>query len=85
MDFMNEFNNNIEQRIIEVLEKVRPYLQEDGGSVEFVRYLQDYGIAELRQTGACKTCPMSLMTLRAGIERFLIKSIPEIRRVEAVE
>jgi Fe-S cluster biogenesis protein NfuA len=65
------------------LEHVRPYLQRDGGDVEFVR-LTDDGIVEVRLTGSCVSCPMSLMTLRAGIERALMLAHAEIRRVEQV-
>jgi Fe-S cluster biogenesis protein NfuA len=65
------------------LEQVRPYLQRDGGDVEFVR-LTDDGIVEVRLTGSCVSCPMSLMTLRAGIERALMLAHTEIRRVEQV-
>jgi len=65
------------------LETVRPYLQEDGGDVELVDVTDD-GIVELKLTGACATCPMSIMTLRAGIERALMREIPGVRRVEAV-
>ncbi|MBK7258062.1 MAG: NifU family protein [Ignavibacteriae bacterium] len=73
----------IEQRIQIALDKVRPYLQEDGGDVELVR-MRDDGILEVSLTGTCKRCPMSLMTLRAGVERAVMKDIPEIRRVETV-
>jgi len=65
------------------LEQVRPYLQRDGGDVEFVR-LTDDGIVEVRLTGSCVSCPMSLMTLRAGVERALMLAHTEIRRVEQV-
>ena len=65
------------------LETVRPFLQEDGGDVELVNVTDD-GIVELKLTGACATCPMSIMTLRAGIERSLMREIPDVRRVEAV-
>lgn len=65
------------------LETVRPFLQEDGGDVELVNVTDD-GIVELKLTGACATCPMSIMTLRAGIERALMREIPDVRRVEAV-
>ena len=73
----------IEQRIQIALDKVRPYLQEDGGDVELVR-MRDDGILEVSLTGTFKRCPMSLMTLRAGVERAVMKDIPEIRRVETV-
>ena len=65
------------------LETVRPFLQQDGGDVELVNVTDD-GIVELKLTGACATCPMSIMTLRAGIERSLMREIPDVRRVEAV-
>lgn len=74
---------DLENRVREALQIVRPYLQADGGDVELVQVTKD-GIVELRLTGACGTCPMSQMTLRAGIERALMRVIPEIRRVEAV-
>ena len=73
----------IEQRIQLALDKVRPYLQEDGGDVELVR-MRDDGILEVSLTGTCKRCPMSLMTLRAGVERAVMKDIPEVRRLETV-
>lgn len=65
------------------LEHVRPYLQRDGGDVELVGITDD-GIVEVRLTGSCLSCPMSLMTLRAGIERSLLLAHQEIRRVEQV-
>lgn len=74
----------IEDRILEALHSVRPYLQQDGGDVELVDFNEETGILNVRLTGACKTCPMSVMTLRAGIERVLRRAIPEIKRVESV-
>jgi len=71
------------EKVRTALETVRPFLQEDGGDVELVNVTDD-GIVELKLTGACATCPMSIMTLRAGIERALMREIPEVRRVEAV-
>jgi Fe-S cluster biogenesis protein NfuA len=73
----------IEQRILTALAKVRPYLNADGGDVELIR-MRDDGILEVSWTGTCKQCPMSLMTLRAGVERTIMKEVPEVRRVEAV-
>ena len=66
-----------------VLGNVRPYLKNDGGDVELIEITEE-NIVKVRLLGACYGCPMSLMTLRAGIERLLMNSIPEIRRVEAV-
>jgi len=76
---------DIEKRINKVLEEVRPHLQEDEGDVEFVRFEELTGVCELRLLGACATCPLAIMTLRAGIERFLLKGVKEIKRVEAVK
>ncbi len=75
---------DIEDRIKECLHSIEPFLIQDGGGVEFVRYEYDTGVAEVRLNGNCATCPLSLMTLRAGIERYLINAIPEIKRVERV-
>jgi Fe-S cluster biogenesis protein NfuA len=69
--------------VLNALEKIRPYLQADSGDVELVEVTDD-GIVKVRLTGACEICPLSVMTLRAGIERTLLREIPGIRRVEAV-
>jgi Thioredoxin-like proteins and domains len=69
--------------ISKTLEKVRPYLKVDGGDVELVRLKED-GIVEVRLTGSCVLCPMSIMTLRAGIERALMLEHQEVKRVEQV-
>lgn len=74
---------DIEQRIETALAGIRPYLNADGGDVSFVRFRSD-GIVELQWVGTCVICPMSQLTLRAGVERTLMKAIPEIKRVEAV-
>lgn len=66
-----------------VLEKVRPYLQQDGGDVEVLN-VSDDNIVEVRLLGACKGCPMSMMTLRAGIERIIMLELPDVKRVESV-
>ena len=73
----------LREKVLEALESVRPYLKADGGDVELVDIKED-GIVEVRLTGACVGCPMSQMTLRAGIERTLMRDVPEIKRVEAV-
>jgi Fe-S cluster biogenesis protein NfuA len=65
------------------LETIRPYLQADGGDVELV-HITDEGVVEVRLTGACVGCPMSQMTLRAGVERALMREVPGIKRVESV-
>jgi Fe-S cluster biogenesis protein NfuA len=65
------------------LKRIRPFLQEDGGDVELVCVGED-GIVEVRLTGSCVSCPMSMMTLRAGVERALMRDHADIRRVEQV-
>ncbi len=76
-------SEQLRERVLDALETVRPYLKADGGDVELVEVKED-GIVEVRLTGACIGCPMSQMTLRAGIERALMRDVPEIKRVEAV-
>jgi len=65
-----------------VIDKIRPMLQKDGGDVELVSV--EGGVVKVRLQGACKGCPMSQMTLKNGIERFVKKEVPEVDRVEAV-
>ncbi len=66
-----------------VIDKIRPMLQRDGGDVELVSV--DDSVVKVRLRGACKGCPMSQMTLKNGIERFIKQEIPEVVRVEAVD
>ncbi|EGB14871.1 nitrogen-fixing NifU domain protein [Pseudodesulfovibrio mercurii] len=73
----------MQKKVEAVLDKVRPMLQGDGGDVELVE-VTDNGIVKVRLTGACKGCPMSQMTLKNGIERIILKEIPEVKGVEAV-
>jgi len=79
---MDSETGNIENKINLILDKIRPFLQEDGGDVELARYDLDRGILFVRLLGACKECPISIMTLRAGIERFILNSMPEFKRIE---
>ncbi|MFB6098862.1 MAG: NifU family protein [Salinibacter sp.] len=69
--------------IEEALDTIRPYLMADGGSVRLLNVTSDY-VVELELLGACGSCPMSTMTLRAGIEQALKRSVPKVKRVEAV-
>ena len=71
------------EKIAEALEQVRPSLAADGGDVELVDVTDD-GVVKLRLTGACAGCPMSEMTLKEGIERFLKKEVPEMKEVVSV-
>jgi Fe-S cluster biogenesis protein NfuA len=76
-------SDNLFEKVEKALGTIRPYLNADGGDVELVKVSPE-GIVEVKLTGACIDCPMSQMTLRAGVERALIKEVPGIRRVEAV-
>jgi len=71
------------ENIENYLAKLRPFLQEDQGDIELVE-IGDDGIIKVRFLGSCQICPLSSMTLRAGIERALMKEFPTIKRIEAV-
>lgn len=76
--------SDLETRIRRAIEHVKPYLLVDGGGVELVSIDAACGVVEVCFVGACKTCSLSPMTLRAGIERAILHEAPEIRRIEAV-
>jgi len=71
------------EKVEAALDKVRPALQRDGGDVTLVDVTED-GIVRVQLTGACKGCPMSQMTLKNGIERFVKSEVPEVKSVESV-
>jgi Fe-S cluster biogenesis protein NfuA len=71
------------ERVQEAIDKIRPALQRDGGDVILVDVTED-GIVKVQLTGACKGCPMSQVTLKEGIEKFVKNEIPEIVSVESV-
>ena len=75
--------SSLQTRIKNTLEKVRPYLQADGGDIEFVEITDDYKV-KVRLTGACHGCPFSMQTLKSGVEQALIKEVPEVTGVIAV-
>ena len=72
-----------EDQVKEALSLVRPYLQADGGDVEFVSLSED-GVGSVRLQGACGSCPVALMTLKNGIEAQLKESYPDIKKVISV-
>jgi Fe-S cluster biogenesis protein NfuA len=73
-----------EERIQEVLEQIRPALHADGGDVEFLGYDEEEGVVHLRLMGACESCPISMLTLKEGIERRIRNTLPEVNEVLAV-
>jgi Fe-S cluster biogenesis protein NfuA len=85
MEGSEKIELDLEARIEQALERVRPYLLIDGGGVQLVSVDTATGIVEVAMTGACQTCALRLMTLRAGIERAILKAAPELTRIEAVD
>ena len=73
----------MKENVIKALDAIRPFLQADSGDIELVEITAE-GIVKVKVTGACDICPMSQITLRAGIERALMREVPGIRRVESV-
>jgi Fe-S cluster biogenesis protein NfuA len=70
----------IKERVTKALEKVRPYLQSDGGDIDLVEITDDFTV-KVKLTGACKGCPYSMQTLKAGVEKAIMQEVPEITRV----
>lgn len=73
----------MEQKIKDGLEQIRPFLQRDGGDIEFVDYTED-NIVQVRLMGHCAGCPGAQMTIKGVVEKILKESYPEIAGVEAV-
>ena len=78
-------SDTIEDRILEVLSSIRPAIRADGGDIELVDFDRKTGRVGIRMVGACYACPMSMMTLKAGIEQRLRMIVPEVQTVESVE
>jgi len=70
------------EKVEEVLNRIRPALEADGGNVELVEV--NDGIVKVTLTGACAGCPMSTLTLKMGIEKMLREEIPEVKEVVSV-
>lgn len=71
------------EKIVQVLETIRPAIQADGGDVELLRYVEEDGLVEVRLLGACESCPISMRTLKDGIERRIRSSVPTVVEVMA--
>jgi len=78
-----EKKNELISRVNSALEHVRPYLQADGGDISLVDVTDDM-IVKVKLSGACYGCPFSVQTLKSGVEQALVKEIPEIKEVQAV-
>ncbi len=79
-----ENKEEITRKVKNVLNQIRPYIQQDGGDIEFVELTDDY-IVNVELKGACGSCPLSTVTLKDGVENAMKKVIPEIKSVEAVK
>jgi Fe-S cluster biogenesis protein NfuA len=76
-------NPDLVSKVKNVIEQIRPYLQADGGDVEYVEITEDNTV-NIRLLGMCGNCPHSRMTLKNGIEAAVIRALPEIKSVESV-
>jgi len=74
----------VRERVEKVLEKIRPYIQADGGDITLVEVHEDTGIVEVSLQGACGSCPAATATLKGGVERMVRQEVPEIKEVVAV-
>lgn len=75
-------DTNIEEKIKSTIEKMRPFLINDGGDLEYIKY--EDNIVYIKLKGACQGCPMMDITIKEGIEQLLINEIPEIKEVRNV-
>ena len=73
----------IKQQVEQALEKIRPFLQRDGGDIQLIDVTDD-GVVKVQLPGACQGCPMSQMTLKQGVERALMKEVPNVKEVQAI-
>lgn len=69
----------IRERVAQALERVRPYLQSDGGDIDLIDVTGD--TVKVKLTGACHGCPYSMQTLKAGVEQAIMNEVPEIKKV----
>ena len=73
----------MKEKVEAALNKIRPALQADGGDVELIEVTSD-GVVKVRLTGACRGCPLSEMTLKAGVEKIIKQEVPEVTKVVAL-
>ena len=75
--------NKMEELIKEAIDQIKPYLQRDGGDIQFVNFTED-GIVQVELQGHCAGCPGATMTIKGVVERLLMEAYPEVKGVEAV-
>lgn len=76
-------NSQLQSQVENALAQIRPYLNADGGDVSLVEITDDM-VVKVKLIGACSSCPMSMMTLKSGIEQVILRAVPEIKSVESV-
>lgn len=76
-------DNVLKEKVELALDGIRPYLEADGGNVKILEITAD-NVVRLELLGACGTCPMSTMTLKAGVEESIKRAVPEVTAVEAI-
>jgi len=76
-------DDNIEAKIIHIIDKIRPFLVSDGGNIQFIKY--EDNIVYVSLLGACAGCAMIDITLKDGIEELIINEIPEVKEVVNVD
>lgn len=76
-------NAELESKVKNVIDQIRPYLQADGGDIKFLE-LTEENIVNVELQGSCGSCPFSRMTLKNGVEEAVKRALPEIQSVEAV-
>lgn len=74
---------NLTDQVEVALNSIRPFLEADGGNVSIEEITAD-NVLKLRLLGSCGSCPMSIMTMKAGIEQAIMRAVPQIKAVEAV-
>ncbi len=76
--------NDLNTRINKALDKVRPYLEADGGGITLEEVTDDK-VVKVKLHGACDGCPFSVQTLKAGVEQALLKEVPEMKELIAID
>lgn len=70
----------IKEKVVKALNRVRPYLQNDGGDIDLIEITEDMTV-KVKLTGACHGCPFAMQTLKAGVEQAIMQEVPEITKV----
>lgn len=69
------------EKVEQVIAKIRPYIQSDGGDISLVSFNEETGVVEVSLHGACNTCPSATATLKGGVERMLKAEVPTVKEV----